>query len=80
MPLCINPRHLGLGTNDDNITDMVTKRRHTLGSRNARAKLSERDVLAIRSSTISRQALAEQYGVTRGTINGILARRSWKHI
>lgn len=36
--LCANPNHLFLGTNQDNMDDMVSKKRHAWGKRNANYK------------------------------------------
>lgn len=79
-PLCVNPRHLVAGTNDDNVCDMVSKRRHTFGERNPRAVLTEEAVADIRASALDRGALAEKYGVGRGTINDVIAHRAWAHV
>lgn len=80
FPPCVNPKHLRLGSNDENVEDMVAKLRHTYGERNPQAKLTENDVLVIRSSPATASELAQQFGVTRGTINGVLAGRSWRHV
>lgn len=79
-PPCVNPRHLFLGSNDDNIADMVGKWRQTYGVRNPRAVLDDDAVRDIRTSALSRDELAAKYGVTGGTINDVIARRSWKHV
>lgn len=79
-PLCVNPRHLSTGTNEDNVADMVGKRRHTYGERNPMSILTEEAILDIRSSNLNPDALASKYGVSRATINKVLARRSWTHL
>lgn len=50
------------------------------GERNSGARLTESDVHAIRSGSLSLSALAERYGVARSTIVRIRSRRSWRHI
>ena len=50
------------------------------GEINPAAKLTEAAVLEIRASTLSQNALARLYGVSQATINGILRRRTWRHI
>lgn len=80
---CVNPQHLFLGTNSDNMADMVAKGRQNKlkGSAHGRAKLLESDVIAIRSSRgTSRRDLAERYGMSRGSIDDIMNRRSWAHL
>jgi len=47
------------------------------GVRAARAKFNARQIRAIRASDLSRDALAAQFGVTRGTIWAIQARRRY---
>ena len=50
------------------------------GSKNGRAKLSERDVLKIRSDTRTQKRIAISYGVSQATINGIKNRKLWRHL
>lgn len=77
---CVNPLHLFLGTIADNTADMVTKRRHGFGESHSRARLTEADVLAIRSSTDSPTRIGRLYGVRRCTVSNIKAGRIWRHI
>lgn len=91
-PACVNPGHLFLGTNHDNVMDRVAKGRSVVseafvrtsapGERNRHAKLTEADVLRIRSlrgSHSTRQLMA-MYGVTKTAINKIVNRTAWRHI
>lgn len=77
---CVNPRHLFLGTNLDNIIDRVSKGR----SSRSRAKLKESDVIEIRSLYTSgkytQKELAKIYNIKRECISKIILRRRWKHI
>ena len=81
--VCVNPQHLFLGTRADNMRDMWAKGRgkgSPKGSKAHAAKLSESDVLAIRSSDERQFLLAKQYGVDATTIRAIRRRRTWTHI
>ena len=74
---CVNPEHLFLGTQQDNTDDMMQKGRH------GRAKLSKEEVLKIRAQCkggVSRNVLAERYGVSRWTIKDIALGYSWTHV
>lgn len=80
---CINPEHLFLGTNADNTADKVAKgRQHRLrGTAHGMAKLTEADVLTIRSATHATDPeLAARYGVGPEAISAVRHRRNWKHI
>lgn len=82
--LCINPSHLWLGTHEDNMQDMRNKDRSLRGSKNVKAKLSDNDVLDIKSilreGDMKLQEIADKYGVTKGTISQINTGRIWSHI
>lgn len=77
---CVNPRHLFVGTQADNVRDMVAKKRHLHGERHHKAKLTEAEVLAINSDTRSKHALAKQYDVSRKAIQKIKRHETWKHL
>ena len=81
-PACVNPEHLRVGTQKDNIMDRTIRGRHnpTSGTKNAWAKLTEKDVLQIRGSNLSALELSELYGISRSNIYNILGRRTWTHI
>jgi hypothetical protein len=80
---CVNPEHLFLGTNDENMQDMVQKGRQSRGE-SPLSKLTAAQVLAIRSlyatSAPSFAAVAMEYGVSDSTIRNVVKRRSWTHI
>jgi hypothetical protein len=50
------------------------------GEKSYAAKITEQDVLAIRSSTQSGKELAARYGVSPQTVTDIRKFRSWKHL
>ena len=81
-PSCVNPTHLFLGTQKDNIQDCVKKGRNkngnSKGEKNGRAKLTVEDVLVIRASTLTSKKLALEYGVTAENIGLVRRGITWK--
>jgi hypothetical protein len=79
---CVNPNHLFLGTQRENIHDMINKKRDALfGDRNPSAKLTKKAVLEIRkirkTQKITIRRIAELYGVSYTTIWQILHKERW---
>jgi hypothetical protein len=85
-PLCVNPKHLFLGTHQDNMADMHAKRRGSKlrGEQKWNAKLTEDDVREIRAAyrngNTSRRKLAAQFGMSRTHIGNIVRGEKWKHV
>lgn len=82
-PICMNPSHLFLGTDTDNMADRDSKGRQARGERSKLSKLTAQDVTAIRalhSQGFKIGRLAEMFGITYPGISGIVHRRTWKHI
>lgn len=75
VPSCVNPMHLFLGTQADNIADMWRKGRSGLVTDQTR-KLSRELEAEIRLNYTGRRGeqkeLAERYGVSRATMNRIV--------
>jgi hypothetical protein len=78
--LCVNPEHLFLGTQAENMADMVFKGRQLFGQRNNGAKLSDGDVRNILASRASPRWLAWRYGVQINQIYRIIRGDRWGHI
>lgn len=79
-PSCVNPAHLFVGTNEQNMQDMVDKRRAVHGEEHPKTTLTVEQVREIRSSAKPYHELAIIYGVARGTIWNVRSRRTWKHL
>ena len=85
-PGCVNPHHLFLGTQKDNMQDMSKKNRANpiCGVKHCNAKLSEKQVLEIRkkySGELGEQMmLSKEYGVSTETISRIVNNKMWKHL
>lgn len=85
-PPCVNPEHLFLGTDKDNMGDARKKNRVFMahGTKSGCAKLTEKQVIEIRhlydSKQLNQTQLANRFGVNHRTINYIVLRYTWKHI
>lgn len=79
-PKCVNPKHLILGTQLDNINDRHRKGRDQRGASHSRAKLDELSVRLIRDSKLHYTTLAAIYGVSGASIRGIQKRRTWAYL
>lgn len=86
-PSCVNPDHLFLGSNADNVHDMDAKgrrvNRQALGSAHGNAKLTEAKAIAIhqliKSNTKAQSEIALEFGVCLATVNHIAKGRLWSH-
>lgn len=83
---CCNFSHLFLGTIQDNVTDMIKKgrQRRQYGEDGARAILTNKQALEIREKYIphvyTSYRLAKEYHVSRGSINAVVQRYTFKNI
>lgn len=79
-PLCAAPWHLRWGNNEENVADKMERERQVRGVTHYRAKLSDDDVRAIRSSAETNVALAARYGMHKTTIGKIRRGLRWGHV
>ena len=79
-PLCVNPRHLWLGTNADNTQDAANKNRMAYGERSPMAKISTEDARAIfmLCGTMSQQKIADLFGINQAAVSSIHLRQTWR--
>ena len=83
-PSCVNPDHLKVGTQSENIIDAITKGRKVLpdlprfsGENHPASKLTSEDVRQIQTCGKPTKDLAAQYGVATSTIRRARSGRSW---
>lgn len=82
-PPCVRPEHLFLGTDQDNSTDCQLKERHSKGSNQHFARLTEdlvRDIRIAHADGTSIADLARRCGVDPSTVSCAVARKTWKHV
>ena len=87
-PSCVNPSHLFLGTNKDNVNDRINKKRKgapgARGENSGCHKLTEKEVIEIRAKYIpfeySLYKLAKEYGVGVSTIHNVVTHVTWRHV
>jgi len=87
-PACVNPDHLFLGSQSDNVRDMDDKGRRVVGfaagERCHLAKLTEADVVEIRrlggGGGLRQKDIAAMFGVSQPLVGLIVRREIWRHV
>lgn len=84
-PKCVNVDHLFVGTHQDNMTDMVNKKRlkGKSGSTNLQAKLNEDQVKEIRmlkDEGIYGTDIAKKFKISHRLVYAICNRQAWRHL
>lgn len=81
---CVNPDHLEIGTQAENMADMVAKGRSCRGTAHRDAKLCPKRVRKARKMYESGKhtitAIAEYFGVTRSPMARAIRGESWGHV
>lgn len=79
---CINPDHLFLGTNDDNVADMVAKGRNVIvrGEQKGNSKLNDELVRRIRVDCRTHREIADELGVGHTIIGLVKQQKIWRHV
>lgn len=89
--LCVNPSHLFLGTQSENMQDMMKKGRKgnrgkkwaRHGVENKKAKLNDdkvREMRLLHSQGWNGPKLAERFGVHPSVAWDVVKRKTWKHV
>lgn len=79
---CVNPEHLYAGDAFDNMRDKKERGRQNIrrGTRHPHAKLTEADIVYIRTSGKRGAALAREYDMKPSTMSQIKRGLRWKHV
>jgi hypothetical protein len=86
-PACINPNHLFIGTNYDNVKDAMNKGRKrgghkNLGEDNGQSKMTVEKIKKMRKlyGKFSAQKLSEMFGISQSQINDIKRGKFWNWV
>lgn len=84
-PSCVNPTHLLVGTQAENLADMVRKGRMGTapGMLHPFAKITDDDVRAIRrlaAAGVSQRELGRRFGIHNTVVCRIVRRERWTHV
>ena len=85
VPECVNPGHLYLGTQQDNVRDRDRRGRaaDVRGEKNPNAsRMTDQKVREIRAlrGTMKQKEIALLYGISVPRVSGIQLRRDWGHV
>lgn len=88
VPSCVNPLHVFIGTNLDNVRDSFTKGRAyrrsvpRRGEQHPNAKLTEAVVLEVRAIPKGGRVIdiARRAGVSVGTLHNLRKGKGWQHL
>lgn len=82
--VCVNPRHLSLGSPTSNMREKVERGRQAKGEDFDSSKLTKDDVVSIRKryaqGGISQDDLADEYNVSQRLVSFIVRGEQWSHV
>lgn len=83
-PKCVNPHHLFLGKQKQNVEDRDRKNRQAFGSRHGRSKISEEDVKQARFLRFTKKwtykLIAEKFRMGTSSIREAIVGSHWGHV
>ena len=87
-PPCVNPEHLFIGTDKDNMLDMVAKGRHSkthscFGEKHSNAVLTEeaiRKIFALQKDGMTQRKIASIFKISQPAVSLVLNKKTWKHV
>jgi hypothetical protein len=83
---CVNPQHLHIGSQKENMQDAVEKGRLVVrrGEASNLSSLTEEQVISIReegaSGLYSQSAIARRYGISQQQVSRIVNKQRWSHL
>ena len=82
-PVCISFHHLFLGTQKDNMDDMVRKGRSNRGEKNGGAKLTReqvREIRSLRENGLTLRVIADKFSISVESVRNIHFRKKWWYV
>jgi HNH endonuclease len=81
MPSCVNPDHLYLGTQKQNIHDCIQRLRrgNISGENHPSHRLTLQDVANIRADRRAQETIAREYGITQSHVSHLKHGDSWRN-
>jgi hypothetical protein len=82
IPCCVNPDHLMLGTQSENVADRDKKKRRVAlkGEACGASKLTRSAIDDIRQQIISQREYAKRHGVSQAQVQRIQSGKSWVNV
>lgn len=84
-PSCVNPEHLFLGTDKDNVMDSILKNRfhRAKGEQHHFSKYSTaqiREARLLKEKGLTYRVISEKTGIALKSLSGIINRKAWKSV
>ena len=79
-PRCVNPDHLSIGTQRDNILDSIRKGRYNVFGRQKLNAVQVLEIRALAEQGMKHKDIGAKYGIKRHSVTAIVNRKSWAHL